>query len=582
MRTTRAIPVIAAFVALTSVSFATHVRAEWSTQPVTISSAMPRTVEACPDGAHGVFVSWIDAPYSGTGALRVQHLLQSGEVDVTWPAGGVTLTANAAYGALLTIPDRIGGVYLFWQQGGSLMVSRVDATGSLAPGWPSEGRRLGNGWMHTATIADDGYAGFFAAWIEGGGAVKLTRIGPNGSVAAGWSDTPLTVSPPGFWGFMPQLARAQDGGAFLAYLTSDQASWNDDGMTCEFLLQRWTAGGAIAADWPVGGISFGQFAADWFLFESGSFPVSSLIGLSEDAAGGLFLLIAHPIGFDSWSVMLDRRLYRLQENGATAAGWPAEGRTDSIERVLAKSHFTQHDGSFIVLPDGMNGAWVGSPFYYTDAPPSLEFQRCLPQGNWTLPQLTVHNFVGHERAPRGDGGIYAADFVPTGPSSPYSPYAYLRVVQSSPPAGWTDFYEWHPEVLMTWFGDIGLASMEDGGAVLVWSQARDQVGLFARKFSTYGEVTGVPPPTAPVTALRGIRFEGGAGVRATFSTASVGRIDLFDLAGRRISTLAVGAGDHEITMPGTSAIASGLYFARLTSEGTGLSTKVVVAPSLRP
>jgi len=133
--------------------------------------------------------------------------------------------------------------------------------------------------------------------------------------------------------------------------------------------------------------------------------------------------------------------------------------------------------------------------------------------------------------------------------------------------------------VLLWYGDIGLASSGDGGAVFFWSQIRQQYGLFARRFGGAGQVTGVDP-AATTFGLRSVRFVPGVGVRVSVTSANPGAtvLELFDVTGRRIAkdSFETGVGTIERSVPGTSALASGLYFARLSCRDAATTARVAV------
>ena len=115
-----------------------------------------------------------------------------------------------------------------------------------------------------------------------------------------------------------------------------------------------------------------------------------------------------------------------------------------------------------------------------------------------------------------------------------------------------------------------------------WSQVHERHGLFARRFSAQGMVTGVEPPPVAELTLNGLRFVAGEGVRVSLSLpASVARLDLYDILGRRVAATrleGLSAGPRDVNLPGTSDLPAGLYFARLVTVGQSLRGRVVVTP----
>ena len=89
----------------------------------------------------------------------------------------------------------------------------------------------------------------------------------------------------------------------------------------------------------------------------------------------------------------------------------------------------------------------------------------------------------------------------------------------------------------------------------------------------FGPVQVTTPDWAPrVTALTGIRpnpASGSVELRFTLASRSTARLDVFDVAGRRVTGIVDGpfdAGDHGVTWDGRTGdhrLSSGIYFVRL-------------------
>lgn len=479
---------------VTSIMLATlfgGAHAEWSTEPVTITpttNAIP-LVEACADGAHGTFVAWQE------GTLRVQHLLPNGDLDSAWPAAGaIACTTLTDRKELVAVPDRLGGLYLLWLESGALLAQRLTGAGTIAPGWPTAGRVVGPSVSTENSrpcVIEDGAHGFYAAWVGGNGMVTMIRIGPDGHGAGGWGDYPSSLGVFPEKSYWPQLALAPDGGVFLAHTT-----WNPTTTTGSWWLRRLTADYGIADGWDWQGISFGAFHREYL----GGMQMSRL-GLCPDGRGGVFLVIGNPLSSDGYYLTLETRLYRRQGDGSTATDWPASGRVDpyaSSPYVIFFGDGGLPDGSYVVLPGDQDGAVVGTGTFGLHNSEYFQFYRCSSAGVWAH-QFSASRMLGMEVASSANGAYFVASFVGRGPYQRYDPTAFIRVGLTLPPPQWSEFGESHPEQqAIQWYGDIGLASTEDGGAVFAWSQYRDRVGLFARKFSPYGEV--VPTATTLTSA----------------------------------------------------------------------------------
>ncbi len=554
--------------------------AGWSSEPVTVTptTASIPLVEACSDGAHGSFVIWQEETTPGVGVLRAQHLLPSGDLDPEWPAeGAVACSALVAREMAGALPDRLGGFYLWWKEGATLYLTRLDAAGHVATGWPARGRQLGSILADSPEpcFIEDCAHGVYGALVSlFTGVVTAYHLGPDNAGAGGWPNSARGVGPAGDGiavAYYPQLALAPDGGVFVAW-----GFWSQDTTfyPSEFKLRRLTSAGLNAAGWPPEGLGFGAFRRELL----GTTAKSAVLALSPDGSGGVFLVTGTPVSASVgyWEpATISEQLRRLQGDGQAAPGWPAEGRDLGQDGYVDEGP----DLSYRVLPDGQGGALVAIP-WYGELGPVLYFRQYAPP-DWIGSGgggIDV-GVRGGEYFAKGDGGMFSANYWPVGPYQRYDPDAYIWLGQSLPSPGWTNFYEYHSDILLEWYGDIGLASTDDGGAVFFWSQMHERIGLFARRFGPGGEVTAVEPVPARF-ALRGLRFVRGAGVRASVSLPDDGpaRFALFDVSGRRVAEQDVGGtpGTREVTFAGTQALAPGLYFGRLASPHGTATGRVIV------
>jgi hypothetical protein len=107
-------------------------------------------LDAVADGRGGLFVMGETLAQPGSassqGGTRVFHLLQNGQVDPIWPAGGRVLAdgVDAILGPIL-VADGMGGVYVSWgrwlgaQDTLRAVAVRFDSSGAVANGWDPRG-----------------------------------------------------------------------------------------------------------------------------------------------------------------------------------------------------------------------------------------------------------------------------------------------------------------------------------------------------------------------------------------------------------------------------------------------------------
>ena len=545
--------------------------AGWSVTPVAVrptTAAIPN-VAACNDGAFGTFVAWQEEMAPGVGTLRLQHLLATGDLDPSWPVEGAPVCSRSAgRPALGALPDRSGGSYVWWLEGTSLYVNRVESNGSAAPGWPVDGLGLGTVWSPTfrPSVIEDGSHGLYIAWTTGT-TLRAHHLGPDGLGAGGWTNGPrLLVSTDAaassqLW---PDLALTDDGGMFLSWAT---ASPDTDVVESAMRLSRWTAAGMPAPAWPFEGLRLGPFRPE----PLGQTPFAPMLAIAADGRGGVF---AH-IGTLAGPPLFDTRLFRYASDGAIASGWPVNGFPIKSATYYNADLVGIADAGLRVHSDRHDGAIVEYPNPYSDAPAIIGVSHVANNGAVAWPSSVIA--LGHEVVVRDDGGFHAADFKCCGPANPWD-WPALLGLHAEPDGAWSSHFEVHSEPLIPWYGDIALASTGDGGVVYYWSQNNIRYGLFARRFNPTQEVTAVGP-TSTRPALSAIRFVPGSGIAARVQLeGGAARLELFDVSGRRLASRSIwGSGTFDVTLPGTASLSSGLYFARLQSSGMSPAAKVVVA-----
>jgi hypothetical protein len=356
--------------------------------------------------------------------------------------------------------------------------------------------------------------------------------------------------------YWPRLAQAPDGGFFVAWAT---CSTDTTTTPSRWRLLRRTPSGAVASGWNAGGKDCGPFACE--LLPDFSTP---LIDVAPDGRGGAFLFLGDVTPYWSW-YFITPTLFRFTGAGSSAMDWPAEGRTLPWVDLGCSGEAD----AFRVLADGHDGAIVANGEQYTDSPVASEIHRCTPAGQFT--DLGSDFTERLQIVVNPDGGIYRATFSCCNPVGYGQIPAYLRVEQTPPGSAWTGLSENHAE-----YGDIALASTNDGGAVLFWSQRYYRNGVFALRFGPNGQTTAAPDVPVAVVARLHVRFVAGRGLLFDAGTP-VGKVDVIDVAGSRIRSEFLPAGSRELALPETAKLPSGVYFVRLASGVRTLFAKVIVA-----
>jgi hypothetical protein len=341
-------------------------------------------------------------------------------------------------------------------------------------------------------------------------------------------------------------------------------------------IVRLTSAGLPAAGWDAHGISLMPFRGDLLTYSPawGPEPGMSLAAVADDGGSGAFVLSAD-VEEDAEGVSASAlHLLRVASDGSPAAGWAPGGIT------LGTSGYTTYEdpgagASLRALADGRGGVFAGMPGFYSEGLSVLTFGRWSGTGT-ALPGGVGADQLGLEYASRGDGGMYVASFYPSGPTSIWSPNAFVRAAQSDPGEG---FLEYHDTPVVQWYGDVALTATGDGGAVFGWSQVNERFGIFAVRLGPAGQVTAVPPTSIKGPPSMRLRFVPGVGVRALIASVPSGReeLSLHDVTGRLVArtTIEQAAGGDWV-FPGTEGLPSGVYFARAVSGGVELRARVAV------
>jgi len=554
--------------------------ANWTESPLTVrgTTAMIPRVSACNDGGLGTFVVWQEEELlEGPRVVRVQHVMPWGAVDPAWPAGGVIACAETADRPVVgVVADDLGGAYSWWLERTAsefpatylLHLTRV-VNGAIAPGWPARGRLLGEVFSQHVSLIPDGQHGMFAAWTSTLGEMLGIHLGPTNTGAGGWGDAArVLVSTVGMFEAWPQLAPAPDGGVFAGWASISADYGSPEGV---FHLGRWTSAGAPSGV-LASPITLGTFRSGFFWAEIGeisNYPGSDspLIDVSEDARGGVFVLLAVSETPPSWN-RIRPRLLRLQGDGTPTPGWPAGGPASNSVWWYPGGI----DWAFRVFPDGLDGALAGSPDVFNHDT-FFRVNSFSPSGS--LAGGVNPRVERVDVALKNGPGVFTAHCHPSGANSQYDPPAHITVIEGSPPAFPTYWSEYYDERYEIRYGDVGIAATGDDGAVLFWSQCRERFGLFALRF---GATTTDVAPAIATLAITSARFAPGRGLVAAVSLpdAVAGRLELFDLQGRRVASTdlpAAGAGSRMVELD--VAARRGMYLARLTAGGAAMTRKVV-------
>ena len=496
--------------------------------PLCIARGSQYGVSLASDGAGGAIAVWTDYRAGGAGDIYAQRLTSAGEP--AWGADGIPVCVLPAdQGAPAVAADGDGGALIVWQdrRNGAfdLYVQHLTSNGALAPGATEGGDTLitAPGAQVNPTLTGDGEGGAILVWEDRRGAdpdLYALRLDTHGKAATGWpaQGVAVTMTP----GRQRHPVLASDGahGAIVA--------WCDSAGTH---AQRVSSAGSVL--WAPAGVA---------LCGAGSGPTGPAI-VSDSSGGAVVAWEDHRSGTGD--------IYARRVSGAGIAQWAADG----VALCLAGGD----QYSVALAPDGAGGAlasWVDSRNEaragflalqpgHTGPAPKLEAVEVGPG----RAKITWRTSKGDTRTFSLRRSVSEAAWQPLG-TIHAGPEGQLVAEDRSVPAGSQAQY--------------GLSVPLGGEAEVQFTVVKVEIPL--------------PKPLA----LRFARSEeGGRVVRValTLETNEGARLDLFDVAGRRMMTREVGvlgAGDHEVRLVLPGYVRTGVYFIRLGQGKVTRTDRVTV------
>jgi hypothetical protein len=548
---------------------------------VSVNDSSQLTVAACADGSGGGFflTTDVDEDFVFFTDAYFQHLTSAGALASGYPAAGKTLVSGSV-GVLGMQPDGSGGVFFGWSPDGStIRIKRLDATGTVTGGWPAGGLDTGIPDAVSGKAAADGSGGIYFAYSTGT-TVVVQRFVSSG-VASGWPPAGVVVATPGS-DVDPVIIRLSNGDALVSWV---------DPATTRVLAQRVDAAGAVDASWPAGGMQVTTST------NAQNFPE-----VLDDGAGGALILwqeiVTPPFG----------RLYmqHLTANGGLFGTWPAAGlsllSTDTeyfasqlasdglggaivawfdfrngndtdvfAQRVLAdKTIAWTPDGIQVcdaagdqaspsIVSDGLNGAIVTWIDYQDSTNPQLQAARVL--GDGTVPALA--SLADAEAEP---GMVRLHWYTPDGSVS----RATVERAEAS-----SEF--------------VALAEIEADGAGHLRYEDRDvragatyqyRLAVLDGTTTDYlGQVTIRVPAGVSFGGVRPNPAEGAMSVTFALESGSSARLEVLDVAGRRLLSQEVGMlgpGQHVLRLDKTASLPAGIYTVRLTQSGRVFTARAAI------
>jgi hypothetical protein len=599
--------------------------------------------ESEPDSLPGVCTTCRDFRSGLALAIQAQHVHADGTITPDTSLLSSRLCVGSAQGvASRMIPDGAGGGIVVWvdnrMEVGDLYAQHLAAVDSLWPGWPGDGVPVcvARGSQYGATLASDGAGGAIVAWTDfragGAGDIYAQRLTSAGEPAWGEDGEPICVHPADQGS--PALVADGDGGALIV--------WRDRRRSVtDLFFQHLTSSGEPAAGALAGGDTLVTSGGDptnptltsdgeggaILIWETRRDTLPGILALRLNASGqpaagwptaGVRLSttpgrMRHPVAVGdgahgaivAWADSTGIRAQRV--SGAGQVEWPTGG-------VLLCGPGGAPAMPAIVSGDSLGGAivaWEDRRSGNRDIYARRITDSGVPQ--WAENGVALCVAGGDQYAvmlaPDGAGGALATWV--DGRSEAFAGYLALQAAHAGP-APKLEAVEVGPgRARFTWrtstadkrvfsfqrcLGDEawqslsalqaatdGLLVAEDR-TVPVGSRAR--YGLSVKVGEEQQEIQFAPVevkiPLPRPLALRFARSEErGHVVRValTLETNEAARLELFDVAGRRVLAREfgdLGAGDHEVQLRLPGYVRSGMYFIRLGQGRVTRTDRVVV------
>jgi hypothetical protein len=500
------------------------------------------------DGSGGVYLAWDDHrddPIGFYADLYVQRLLADGTVAPGWPLDGRKAYLSSTGGGVGPIlPDEEGGIVAIFGDDRrgvpepydvDIYAQRIRANGQNAPGWPADGKLLVSGFAaHRGTVPDDA-GGFFVvrAKITEQTApyeseIWVHRFTFDGERAPGWPEGGVLVCGGPGERYDIHVERDAMGGVVFAW-------WEfQPGSAAEIYVSRVRPDGTLPPGWPANGLRVSNpVSQPYFDFD----PV-----VTFDGAGGLYVAWCR-----DYNTISPSYIQHITAVGAVAPGWPSYGFLVAATPEQSKPE---------IVTDGRGGAIV----------------------TWAQPD-----------------GYYAARFAADGP------VAVSMTLARSEAAPDRVTLEWHTAEPASFAATLersegrgewrALATLSPDGEGALRYDDREVAPGRRYGYRLAWTENGAPrtsaeawleTPLALQLALQGFTpnpSPASATVAFTLPEAGPARLELLDVAGRRVASHDVGsrgAGRHALRLDEHGPLAPGLYLLRLTTPARTLTARGVV------
>jgi hypothetical protein len=380
----------------------------------------------------------------------------------------------------------------------------------------------------------------------------------------------MLIAPTGAAQTDPEITRLPDGGVLVIWL--DARSGGSDVYALKLLPD-----GSVAPGWPATGLAFEArpeaASSPRLVHHDTSYPTFAVWEESGPRfAGGRSIVVR-----------------KLAPDGLPDPAW------DPLGVVLSSSATVEHLEDVDLMADGLVAVWTDTRAATGANPTDLYAQRIEGSGaiagGWPASGLAICTASGRQDAARVSAGSSYAAFAWTDRRGADADiYAELRFANGTLPLG---LWVANGLAATSAAGDqtgpvVGVGN--GGGCFVAWEDARDiattGLDIYAQAFTSEGDRLDVPPSGPPHAIRLGTPRPNPMRNSTVFTLelprAGTARVDVLDVAGRHVRTLAArdyDAGLHELVFDGRDdtgrELPAGLFHVR-ARVGDATSSRAIV------
>lgn len=419
----------------------------------------------------------------------------------------------------------------------------------------------------SACAADGGGGWFLFRYNKPPAGIRLLRATATGAIAPGWPTLGWRVGTAGTTPYYPTGMAADGAGGVLVMLGTDLMR-----------VVRVAGDTTFTPGWPAGGLALEQTLQDYSLvFNAKLFRSDATHFLAVWTTAGL------PLGASI-------KCQRFSLDGALDPAWPADGVM--IRDAAASGYDWDYEWEFQAVPDGAGGVtvawddsnrvWVRHVLANGTFPPAYAAHE-LALVDLTGTSANKQRFGLARGLDDGVAVVFSSNdwalrgrwFDGAGAPDP-SPSLHDRVFFTHAQLDSLDAIYYFRGC------SIGAIADGEGGVFFSWNaepgfEYNNQIMMSHDPGPL--SVLAVPPsaPSALALAAGPNPARGELAARFTLPDARPARLELLDLAGRRVRTVeASGAGAHSERFGDLGALAPGVYLLRLSHGGEVRSVRVAV------